>query len=253
MSEYYEMHVYTMGTRTYADAICKVIDPGGRIFGDRILSRDESGSRSYARSWKLMTDFTSKNLKRLFPTDQSMVVVIDDRQDVWGDCPNLLKVVPCELQPPPIRNSANGLDDFFIGIGDINSSFLPPTPKPPPTTPPSSSPASTAPPLTPEMEVESTSEEDGLLLQKKLMDDVSEARPLAKLQEQLEETGALDSGAVRGTAGGDETAAQQEGKDVISESIQEVQPSRKPLLNNIDNELDRLARVSHIPPRSLSS
>ena len=38
------MHVYTMGTRTYADAICKVIDPGGRIFGDRILSRDESGS-----------------------------------------------------------------------------------------------------------------------------------------------------------------------------------------------------------------
>jgi RNA polymerase II subunit A-like phosphatase len=44
MSEFYEMHVYTMGTRTYANAICKVIDPGGKIFGDRILSRDESGS-----------------------------------------------------------------------------------------------------------------------------------------------------------------------------------------------------------------
>jgi RNA polymerase II subunit A-like phosphatase len=100
MSEFYEMHVYTMGTRTYANAICKVIDPGGKIFGDRILSRDESGSEF---SWrlrifsKLMVDFTSKNLKRLFPTDQSMVVVIDDRQDVWGDCPNLLKVVPCKL------------------------------------------------------------------------------------------------------------------------------------------------------------
>ena len=26
-----------------------------------------------------------------------MVVVIDDRQDVWGDCPNLVKVVPCKL------------------------------------------------------------------------------------------------------------------------------------------------------------
>ena len=46
-------------------------------------------------------DFTSKNLKRLFPTDQSMVVVIDDRQDVWGDCPNLVKVVPCKLTRPP--------------------------------------------------------------------------------------------------------------------------------------------------------
>jgi hypothetical protein len=46
MSEFYEMHVYTMGTRTYADAICKVIDPDGKIFGGRILSRDESGSES---------------------------------------------------------------------------------------------------------------------------------------------------------------------------------------------------------------
>ena len=46
MSEFYEMHVYTMGTRTYADAICRVIDPEGKIFGDRILSRDESGSES---------------------------------------------------------------------------------------------------------------------------------------------------------------------------------------------------------------
>jgi RNA polymerase II subunit A-like phosphatase len=109
MSEFYEMHVYTMGTRTYANAICKVIDPGGKIFGDRILSRDESGSKS---SWrlrllpKLIIDFTSKNLKRLFPTDQSMVVVIDDRQDVWGDCPNLLKVVPCKLLAPSSDDEA---------------------------------------------------------------------------------------------------------------------------------------------------
>ena len=98
------MHVYTMGTRTYANAICKVIDPGGKIFGDRILSRDESGSEFSWRLWgslqKLIIDFTSKNLKRLFPTDQSMVVVIDDRQDVWGDCPNLLKVVPCKPSTP---------------------------------------------------------------------------------------------------------------------------------------------------------
>ena len=42
----YEMHVYTMGTRSYADAVCRLIDPEGRFFGDRILSRDESGSKS---------------------------------------------------------------------------------------------------------------------------------------------------------------------------------------------------------------
>ena len=40
----YEMHVYTMGTRAYAEEVCKAIDPHGKFFGGRILSRDESGS-----------------------------------------------------------------------------------------------------------------------------------------------------------------------------------------------------------------
>jgi len=46
VSEIYEMHVYTMGTRAYAKEVCKVIDPDGGLFGGRILSRDESGSAS---------------------------------------------------------------------------------------------------------------------------------------------------------------------------------------------------------------
>ena len=98
MDEKYEMHIYTMATRNYALSIAKIIDPEGKYFGDRILSRDESGS------------LTHKNLKRLFPVDQSMVVIIDDRGDVWQWENNLIKVVPY---------------DFFVGIGDINSSFLP--------------------------------------------------------------------------------------------------------------------------------
>ena len=44
INEKYEMHVYTMGTRAYAEAVCATIDPDGIIFGGRILSRDESGS-----------------------------------------------------------------------------------------------------------------------------------------------------------------------------------------------------------------
>lgn len=98
VSRKYEMHVYTMGTRSYAIAVAKIIDPTGKFFGDRILSRDESGS------------LTQKTVERLFPVDTNMVVVIDDRADVWNWIPNLVKVVPYE---------------FFIGIGDINSSFLP--------------------------------------------------------------------------------------------------------------------------------
>lgn len=98
VSKLYELHIYTMATRNYALAIAGIIDPTGEYFGDRILSRDESGL------------LTHKNLKRLFPVDQSMVVIIDDRGDVWQWEANLLKVVPY---------------DFFVGIGDINSSFLP--------------------------------------------------------------------------------------------------------------------------------
>lgn len=40
----YEMHVYTMGTRAYAEQVCAAIDPDSKIFGGRLLSRDESGS-----------------------------------------------------------------------------------------------------------------------------------------------------------------------------------------------------------------
>ncbi|KAJ1035220.1 hypothetical protein NDA18_000816 [Ustilago nuda] len=104
LSEKYQLHVYTMGTRSYANCVCKLIDPDASIFGNRILSRDENGS------------LVRKCLNRLFPVDHSMVVIIDDREDVWSRSPNLLPVVPYE---------------FFVGIGDINATFLPPTPAPP--------------------------------------------------------------------------------------------------------------------------
>ena len=101
MSKLYEMHIYTMGTRGYAQKIAQIIDPERKFFGDRILSRDESGS------------LVAKNLQRLFPVDTKMVLIIDDRGDVWKWNDNLIKVTPY---------------DFFVGIGDINSSFLPKKP-----------------------------------------------------------------------------------------------------------------------------
>lgn len=98
MSQLYEMHVYTMATRAYAQAVAKIIDPDRRYFGDRILSRDEN-----------YTD-KLKSLHRLFPTNTDMVVIIDDRADIWHYSPNLVRV--------PVFN-------FFPGAGDINASFLP--------------------------------------------------------------------------------------------------------------------------------
>lgn len=95
----YEMHVYTMGTRAYAQNVVKIVDPERKLFGDRVISRDENGS------------MTAKTLQRLFPMNTNMVVIMDDRADVWPkNRNNLIKVVPY---------------DFYVGIGDINSSYLP--------------------------------------------------------------------------------------------------------------------------------
>ena len=55
LMEKYEMHVYTMGTRAYALQVCKAIDPEGTIFNERILTRDESGSKSCWSSLDIRT------------------------------------------------------------------------------------------------------------------------------------------------------------------------------------------------------
>jgi len=94
-----------MGTRAYAEEVCKAIDPDGKFFGGRILSRDESGSEcdvlvSTDPHLTSLQGLTQKSLQRLFPVDTSMVVVIDDRADVWEWSPNLVKVIPCWYLPP---------------------------------------------------------------------------------------------------------------------------------------------------------
>ena len=46
MNKIYEMHIYTHGSRNYAEAVAKAIDPTKKYFGSRILSRDDSGCKT---------------------------------------------------------------------------------------------------------------------------------------------------------------------------------------------------------------
>lgn len=90
----FEMHIYTMGSREYAKRIVALIDEEGLFFGDRVVTRDENDLA------------LSKSLKRIFPVNEHIAVIIDDRIDVWGNCPNLVQVKPyC----------------FFRGVGDIHA------------------------------------------------------------------------------------------------------------------------------------
>lgn len=98
IEKYFELHICTFGARNYAHMICAFLDESGHLFSHRILSRDEC------------LNATSKkdNLKALFPDDcgDSMVCIIDDREDVWNHATNLIQVKPYH---------------FFQHTGDINA------------------------------------------------------------------------------------------------------------------------------------
>ncbi|KAI3319873.1 hypothetical protein HD806DRAFT_525185 [Xylariaceae sp. AK1471] len=171
-AELFELHVYTMGTRAYALNIAKIVDPTQKLFGNRVISRDENGS------------MTAKSLQRLFPVSTNMVVVIDDRADVWPhNRPNLIKVTPY---------------DFFKGIGDINSSFLPKrediiaaTPIPDPKPPIPNGAAAVNSPSEHEKAVAKSSDENALLQlqaeeQERTLEKQLKDRPLLHLQEELD-------------------------------------------------------------------
>uniref|UniRef100_A0A8D1VLD0 RNA polymerase II subunit A C-terminal domain phosphatase n=1 Tax=Sus scrofa TaxID=9823 RepID=A0A8D1VLD0_PIG len=96
IAQLYELHVFTFGSRLYAHTIAGFLDPEKKLFSHRILSRDEC------------IDPFSKtgNLRNLFPCGDSMVCIIDDREDVWKFAPNLITVKKYV---------------YFQGIGDINA------------------------------------------------------------------------------------------------------------------------------------
>lgn len=98
MSKLFEFHICTFGARNYAHKIASLLDPEQKYFASRILSRDEC------------FDPHSKtgNMKELFPCGDSMVCIIDDREDVWNFAANLVLVKPYT---------------YFQSTGDINSPY----------------------------------------------------------------------------------------------------------------------------------
>lgn len=174
----------------------------------------------------------------------------------------------------------NSPDDFFVGIGDINSTFLPklnglgalPGPKTPdpqlssppsgsssssPSTPPSSSPQPSAPneitlvevPRPPD-EAAKQAEQDTLLTQNTLILEAQlEERPLAKLQEELSEKGSVngdtDTAPPSPVLDGEQLAASAGSPTPVNEgNTPKERPPRKALLTNNDSELTRIQVVN---------
>ncbi|CAD5231818.1 unnamed protein product [Bursaphelenchus xylophilus] len=99
MSRKFELHVCTYGKREYAEKIVSILDSEKKYFAERVLTRDELRSQHDKRS----------NLSSLFPAGEEMVLMVDDRCDVWGFSDSLIWVKPYV---------------FFNNIGDINDPNL---------------------------------------------------------------------------------------------------------------------------------
>ncbi|KJH47415.1 FCP1-like phosphatase, phosphatase domain protein [Dictyocaulus viviparus] len=96
MSTLFEMHIITYGQRQYAHKIAEIIDPKKTLFAQRIMSRDELFSAQHK----------TRNLRALFPCGDQLIVIIDDRADVWQFSEALIQVKPYR---------------FFKEVGDINA------------------------------------------------------------------------------------------------------------------------------------
>lgn len=85
VSKYFDLSIYTMGTRRYALEILKRVDRNGRYFRDQVITRDENNK-------KLV-----KELSRLGMSEKD-VVILDDRADVWGYEDNVVLIKPFYLK-----------------------------------------------------------------------------------------------------------------------------------------------------------
>ncbi len=110
VSKLFELSIYTMGIKSYAEQIARIIDPDNSLFHGRVTSRED---------FKIEGILNQKNLSRVFPCDDSMVLIIDDREDVWLDgtnelyMPNLLRAKPYYFW--------NGFSEVYDRASSINA------------------------------------------------------------------------------------------------------------------------------------
>ncbi|XVF30184.1 hypothetical protein REPUB_Repub16aG0035400 [Reevesia pubescens] len=68
-STMFEMYLYTLGSRSYAEKMAKILDPQGKYFGHRIITRDDSPG-------------LVKTLDLVLGKESS-VLILDDNERVW--------------------------------------------------------------------------------------------------------------------------------------------------------------------------
>ena len=91
--EMYDLHVYTMGEKNYAEEMRRILDPRRRLFGS-ITSKNESTSQS------------TKHLDVVATyADERMVAILDDTEEVWPHhYGNLIQIDRYHFFPASLRH-----------------------------------------------------------------------------------------------------------------------------------------------------
>ncbi|OMO78742.1 hypothetical protein CCACVL1_14138 [Corchorus capsularis] len=71
-SAMFEMYLYTLGSRSYAKMIAKILDPQGVYFNNRIISRDDNPYGVYFKTLDLILG------------EESNILILDDNPEVWA-------------------------------------------------------------------------------------------------------------------------------------------------------------------------
>ena len=71
----YEIYIYTHATKEYAEEVIKYLN---KTFEYDYFSMQRLVARTDV-------SIEAKSIKRIFPTTEDMVVIVDDRTDVWGE------------------------------------------------------------------------------------------------------------------------------------------------------------------------
>ncbi|KAL9537998.1 hypothetical protein PS6_011655 [Mucor atramentarius] len=115
ISTMYELHVYTMGNKAYAKTFLDKIDPHRNLFKGKVFTRDGNGC------------ILKKKLSRLYPTNHTQVLVLDDSANVWDDSPNLIQIKPYNYfknvkQVNPLSYAKPIKNQFFSFVNNYTSS-----------------------------------------------------------------------------------------------------------------------------------
>lgn len=115
-NQYFELHVDTAGTRAYARSVLAFIDPEGKLFGSRVVSRCDSSMRH-----KEATSWLHRSLR-----DSSMTLIVDDTRAVWKGALELLQIEPYAFWQGGPDAEANNLAGR--SVTDTGTARMPPPP-----------------------------------------------------------------------------------------------------------------------------